>query len=111
MQSSPRIEKLAPELDKIISTSEPIQHLRYGRMHSIHRSTVRWRPRTQGCKETAVAEGWRMGRRGVGYNKSGGTTPRTPEKSYSPLPRSASVARDSRIRAAKPRLSAMASAV
>ena len=48
---------------------------------------------------------------GVGYNKSGGTTPRTPEKSYSPLPRSASVARDSRIRAAKPRLSAMASAV
>jgi gluconolactonase len=30
MQSSPRIEKLAPELDKIISTSEPIQHLADG---------------------------------------------------------------------------------
>ena len=27
-QSTPRIEKLAPELDKIISTSEPVQHLR-----------------------------------------------------------------------------------
>ena len=30
MQSSPRIEKLAAELDKIISTSEPIQHLADG---------------------------------------------------------------------------------
>jgi gluconolactonase len=30
MQSSPHIEKLAPELDKIISTSEPIQHLADG---------------------------------------------------------------------------------
>jgi len=30
MQSSPRIEKLAPELDRIISTSEPIQHLADG---------------------------------------------------------------------------------
>src|SRR5437762_14209529 len=30
MQSSPRIEKLAPELDKIISVSEPIQHLAEG---------------------------------------------------------------------------------
>jgi gluconolactonase len=30
MQSSPRIEKLAPELDKILSVSEPIQHLAEG---------------------------------------------------------------------------------
>src|SRR5438067_460816 len=30
MQSSPRIEKLAPELDKIVSVSEPIQHLAEG---------------------------------------------------------------------------------
>src|SRR6476659_11511448 len=30
MQSSPRIEKLAPELDKILSVSEPIQHLADG---------------------------------------------------------------------------------
>src|ERR1700675_3121759 len=29
-QSSPRIEKLAPELDKILSESEPIQHLADG---------------------------------------------------------------------------------
>src|SRR3977135_658088 len=29
-QSSPRIEQLAPELDKIISTSEPIEHLADG---------------------------------------------------------------------------------
>jgi gluconolactonase len=29
-QGSPRIEKLAPELDKIIATSEPIQHLADG---------------------------------------------------------------------------------
>jgi hypothetical protein len=26
-QNTPRIEKLAPELDKIISTSDPVQHL------------------------------------------------------------------------------------
>src|ERR1043166_3663388 len=30
VQSSPRIEKLAPELDKILSVSEPIQHLAEG---------------------------------------------------------------------------------
>ena len=30
MQSSPHIEKLAPELDKILSASEPIQHLADG---------------------------------------------------------------------------------
>ena len=30
MQSSPRIEQLAPELEKIIATSEPIQHLADG---------------------------------------------------------------------------------
>jgi gluconolactonase len=29
-QSTPRIEKLAPELDKIISTSDPVQHLADG---------------------------------------------------------------------------------
>ena len=29
-QNTPRIEKLAPELDKIISPSEPIQHLADG---------------------------------------------------------------------------------
>jgi hypothetical protein len=29
-QNSPRIEKLAPELDKIISTSDPVQHLADG---------------------------------------------------------------------------------
>ena len=29
-QSGPRIEKLAPELDKIISTSDPVQHLADG---------------------------------------------------------------------------------
>ena len=29
-QNTPRIEKLAPELDKIISASEPVQHLADG---------------------------------------------------------------------------------
>jgi hypothetical protein len=55
-QTAKRIEKLAPELDAIISTSEPILELGKGfGGRSISRPTSRWRARLTACSPTSVA--------------------------------------------------------
>ena len=53
---TPRIEQLAPELEKIISTSEPIQHLAdgFGGAQGPAEGPLWWRTAATSCSATST---------------------------------------------------------